>query len=447
MYKYRSHGYIVTHGLYCWPYRRARRCSRMLRILFHPLLTLPRHCLLLGAAAAIAAASAGSAAADGIALTKAPPLRVPSAYNWNGFYAGGHLGVAWAVRIGQRRQTATLVRFDLFQPIDTFSDEAGSFFEGVQAGYNYMLANRILLGAEVDATFPSFQNLSGISIGGTSNFTSPTLGPVSYSETVLSSGTVRSRIGYAPGRWLFYATGGFAWTYNQQTLTQLSTGNSEAPFLWRLGWAGRRRRRDADRAALDRAARISVHSGLWPPTHDGFGRFCLQLDPRHAHFALMDRARRLQTIDLAATRCFSAMPIVTKTPTAPDFVDNVNFHGQFTLVCSKATLRFRSPYQGTSSLPGGGQGRETNGFNTLCLVCGCGRAPKLPDFSPETSDARDTVLLGHARRGRIYKRRILQDRLPAIPTRACSAILPGRPSISVAKRGRWTPTSISSPVR
>jgi high affinity Mn2+ porin len=54
---------------------------------------------------------------------------------------------------------------------------------------------------------------------------------------VLSSGTVRGRIGYAPGRWLFYATGGFAWTYNQQTLTQLSTGNSETPFLWRLGWA------------------------------------------------------------------------------------------------------------------------------------------------------------------------------------------------------------------
>ena len=43
---------------------------------------------------------------------------------------------------------------DLFQTIDTF-DEAGSFFAGVQGGYNYMLPNRILLGAEVDASFPS----------------------------------------------------------------------------------------------------------------------------------------------------------------------------------------------------------------------------------------------------------------------------------------------------
>jgi opacity protein-like surface antigen len=100
-----------------------------------------------------------------------------------------------------------------------------------------MLANRLLLGAEVDATFPSFQNLSGISIGGTSSFTSPTLGPVSFSETVLSSGTVRGHVSYAPRSWLFYATGGIAWTYNRQTFTQVSTGNSETPFLWRLGWA------------------------------------------------------------------------------------------------------------------------------------------------------------------------------------------------------------------
>ena len=41
----------------------------------------------------------------------------------------------------------------------------------------------------------------------------------SYSERVLDSGTLRGRIGYAPGSWLVYATGGFAWTYNQLTLT------------------------------------------------------------------------------------------------------------------------------------------------------------------------------------------------------------------------------------
>ena len=91
---------------------------------------------------------------------------------------------------------------------------------GLQGGYNYVLPNRILLGAEVDASFPAFQTLPvgvnpfGLSTGGTFNFNSPTLGPVSFAETVLASGTVRGRVGYAPGHWLFYATGGFAWTYN-----------------------------------------------------------------------------------------------------------------------------------------------------------------------------------------------------------------------------------------
>ena len=100
-----------------------------------------------------------------------------------------------------------------------------------------MLPNRLLLGAEADVTFPGWPNLAGISIGGTSNLTSPALGVETFSETVLASGTVRGRIGYAPGNWLFYATGGFAWTYDQQSLTQLATGTTEQPFLWRLGFA------------------------------------------------------------------------------------------------------------------------------------------------------------------------------------------------------------------
>ena len=168
-------------------------------------------------------------AADDIVATKAPaiPESVPSS-TWTGFYAGGHLGYAW----GSSNWTAstpavpapsTSGALDLYQPFNAF-DNTGSFFAGLQAGYNYMLPNRFVLGAEVDASFPSFLSNTGISIGGTSTFASSTLGAVSYSETVLSSGTVRGRVGYAPGSWLFYATGGFAWTYDRQTLTQLATG-------------------------------------------------------------------------------------------------------------------------------------------------------------------------------------------------------------------------------
>jgi high affinity Mn2+ porin len=156
-------------------------------------------------------------------------------YDWSGFYAGGHLGYAW----GSSNWTAVpgiSGSLDFAQPIDNF-DQTGSFFGGFQGGYNYLLPNRFLIGAEADASFPSHQNLSGISIGDTSTFTSPTLGAESYSETLLSSGTVRVRVGYAPGNWLFYATGGFAWTHDQLSLTRLATGATESPSLWRLGWA------------------------------------------------------------------------------------------------------------------------------------------------------------------------------------------------------------------
>ena len=49
-------------------------------------------------------------------------------------------------------------------------------------------------------------------------------------------GTVRSRVGYAPGNWLFYATGGYAWTYNQAKVDQIGSGPTDSPFLWRFGW-------------------------------------------------------------------------------------------------------------------------------------------------------------------------------------------------------------------
>ena len=101
-----------------------------------------------------------------------------------------------------------------------------------------MLPNRVVVGGVADFSAPSWRSINSISIGGISTFVSPTLGQESLSETVLNMGTVRGRVGYAPGNWLFYATGGFAWAYDQLTATQLADfGTTDSPFLWRLGWA------------------------------------------------------------------------------------------------------------------------------------------------------------------------------------------------------------------
>ena len=298
-----------------------------------------------GAAIVVVLATAGSAAADDVMVTKAPPpsSNAPLVHDWSGFYAGGHLGYAW----GSSNWTAPGASgsLDLAQPVDTFA-ETGSFFEGLQAGYNYMLPNRVLIGAEIDASFPAFQNLAGISIGGISNFTSPTLGPVSYSETVLSSGTVRGRIGYATGNWLFYATGGFAWSYDQLTLTQLASGTTDMPFLWRLGWA----------------AGAGVEIPILP--HWTARLEYLFTDYGTSGVLFANAGQRfnsdfsLQELRAGLNYQFGNDPLAAvATPAAPE-TDRINFHGQTTFVW-QGYPAIRSPYAGANSLPGSGEGRDT----------------------------------------------------------------------------------------
>ncbi len=293
-------------------------------------------------------------AADDIVATRAPaiPNSLPSSA-WTGFYAGGHLGYAW----GSSNWTAstpampapsTSGALNLFQPFNAF-DETGSFFTGLQAGYNYALPNRFVLGAEVDASFPSFLGNSGVSIGGTSTFASPTLGAVSYSETVLSSGTVRGRFGYAPGSWLFYATGGFAWTYDRQTQTQLATGASEQPFLWRLGWA----------AGAGVEVPVAPHwtaqlEYLFTDYGNSSTTFAAGAQRIDSNFAPQELRAGL---NYQFGNDQQPAPVLVKARTSPD-LDNVNFHAQTTFL-EQAYPAFRSPYQGPQSLPGGGQGRET----------------------------------------------------------------------------------------
>ena len=334
----------------------------MLRNFVHRIagsLCASQHLLLIGALAfgALAAvASSENAAADEAIVTKAAaiPFAGP-AYNWNGFYAGGRVGYAF----GSSNWTASSPgtpnvsgSIDLFQPLNAFND-TGSFTQGLQAGYNYMLPNRIVIGAEADVTFPAFPDNNGISIGGTSNLTSPLLGPETYSETVFASGTVRGRVGYAPGSWLFYATGGIAWTYDRLTVTQLATGTTEQPFLWRLGFA----------AGAGVEAPVAPHwtarlEYLFTDYGNSGTTFFGGAQRFDSDFMLHEIRAGLNYQFSGDVLPANAAPMVTKAPALPD-PDRVNFHGQMTFL-EQAYPAFRSPYQGQNSLPGGGQGRETS---------------------------------------------------------------------------------------
>jgi high affinity Mn2+ porin len=280
---------------------------------------------------------------------KAPAA--PASYDWTGFYLGGHLGDAW----GSSHWTAngpgaavTSGSFSLFDPFDAFA-ETGSFFEGVQAGYDYRLANRFVVGAEIDASFPAFPNRSGISIGGSSTFTSPLIGAESYGETVLSFGTVRGRLGYAPGDWLLYATGGLAWTYDEVVLDQLGSGATDRRFLWRFGLA----------AGAGVEVPVAPHwtakleylftdygtgSVTFPSTAQRFdSNFTVQELRAGVNYRFGNDAAAANPSLMAAT-----------APAA----DLVNFHGQATFVW-QGYPAIRSPFAGVNSLPGSGLGRET----------------------------------------------------------------------------------------
>src|SRR5262249_6853694 len=81
------------------------------------------------------------------------------------------------------------------------------------------------VGAEADISFPN-------RIEGSQTFVSASAGMANFAELVQFFGSVRGRLGYAPGNWLIYATGGFAFSYNEFTRTQLAgtpVGGTAAP--------------------------------------------------------------------------------------------------------------------------------------------------------------------------------------------------------------------------
>jgi high affinity Mn2+ porin len=170
--------------------------------------------------------SAHAADLSGALPTKAPPQAQPAGYDWTGYYVGAHIDYAlgsanWSsVQGGVPGPSGSLD----FSNAYNWSTGNGSYLLGFQAGYDYMLASRWLVGIATDISFPSF-------VGGNNSFTTAATGTANYLERVEFSGTVLGRVGYAPdlgpdlgsaGHWLFYVTGGFAWSYDQFTRTQLA---------------------------------------------------------------------------------------------------------------------------------------------------------------------------------------------------------------------------------
>jgi len=309
---------------------------------------IKRVCSFGGSIGVVLATCTFAIAAD-LPLKAATPI---ANYDWTGFYVGGHMGYAggnsnWTANPTQAGLPSASGSVDMTLPLYD-PGEAGSFLMGLQGGYNYMLTNRMVLGVEADASFPAFRNLSGLSIGGLSNFISPVVGAANYGENVLSMGTVRGRVGYAPGNWLFYVTGGFAWTYDQLSLTQIASGVADSPFLWRIGWS-------AGVGAEVPVAPSWTAKGefLWTGYPTATAKFPDLGQTIGSNLTLWE-------LRLGLNYHFNGDAPVSQAAASrvTPLADIISLHGQATFV-NQADAKFHSPYEGTNSLAGGGQSRET----------------------------------------------------------------------------------------
>ena len=128
-----------------------------------------------------------------------PVVYIPPAYDWSGFYLGGHVG--WGhIRDSAREQAVG----GLFAVGTTNSMTSDQFIGGVQGGYNFMIMPRILLGFEGEFTWLT----RGYSSGFATNAPPAVL---TYTANPDWVATAAGRLGYTSDNMMIYAKGGGAW--------------------------------------------------------------------------------------------------------------------------------------------------------------------------------------------------------------------------------------------
>jgi high affinity Mn2+ porin len=261
---------------------------------------------------------------------KAAPVQ--AAYDWTGFYVGGHV----AYSLGHAHSTLSDPN-----PI-TEGNSFGSPYGGLQAGYNYVLPSRLFLGAEADITFPDFLENGAIFGGGTAKGTSVT-------DRIDYIGTFRGRFGYAFDHWLVYGTGGFAWSQARFSESPGLVNDEDKVIRTRMGWA------------LGLGAEVAI-ARAWSARieylYDRLGSVAGVFPSGTAYQSAFD----IQTLRLGLSRKLGAADTAAAGNARGDLwpisSDSWNVHGQFTFV-EQGYPAFRSPYEGPNSLFGGNQARNT----------------------------------------------------------------------------------------
>jgi high affinity Mn2+ porin len=260
---------------------------------------------------------------------KSPPI---ANYDWSGFYVGGHVGYSR----GYGRNT-------LFDPNQTTASSSfGSLFGGLQFGYNNLLPSRLLVGIEGDISFPNY-----LDDGIVASRTTPSS---AVTEKLDFISTVRGRAGYAFDQWLFYATGGLAWSQARFLEESNSTGNEDKVLRMRSGWA------------LGVGAELAIAPG-WTARleylYDHLGKASGTFPSGTGYEST---TVGLSSLRLGLNRKLDWTGADITSGNSGDFwaIDpsSWNVHGQLTFV-EQGYPAFRSPYQGANSLTGASQIQNT----------------------------------------------------------------------------------------
>ncbi len=267
------------------------------------------------------------------ALAADLPLKAPAlktAYDWSGFYVGGHFGYGGA-SFGAGTNPLPL-QGELLPYSST------GLIAGYQVGYAREFANHVVLGFEADATFPSPTDPAALG----------RMPPAPFNTTLDYIGTARGRIGYAFDRWMPYLTGGFAWGHPH---IDINDGSGTTVRHYQFGWTAGL---GLEFAVSDNwSAKLEYeYVDLSRQFYDlsGFGLPGLNVEPR-IHLAKVGLNYHFDDMLAKGPSVSGARPRLPES-------DGWNVHVQ-TTVLPQGYPSFRAPYTGPLSLPPAGQIQST----------------------------------------------------------------------------------------
>jgi high affinity Mn2+ porin len=283
-----------------------------------------RYAVLFALSLAIPVAAAAQEKSDAL-----PTAGLSAKHNWDGFYFGGHVG------FGGGNANAKVSDATSMSTSNTFGGPIG----GAHLGYNVLLPSHILLGAEVDTTFPNY-------IASNAVIASVATPQNQIREELDYVATARGRLGYVYGPWLLYGTGGVA-LMGSRFLNDLPSGDEEKQLRSRVGGVVG----GGAEYAFDRDWRLRLEYL--------YGRFA------SANVAFPSGATYASTTDFNMVRLglnrklnWSADADVERKDDADGKSPNWQIHGQTTYI-QQGYPNFHSPYEGQNSLGGNAQTKNT----------------------------------------------------------------------------------------